>query len=179
MSIESMIEETIGKEGRYSNHPSDTGGATMWGITEFTARKHGYTGDMKNLPREKAVAIYRQEYVIDPGFAKVEEISPLVAQELFDTGVNMGPDIPARWFQEWLNVFNKQGQLYPDIKEDAQIGPGTLSAFRAFLKTRGPEAEKVMFKMLNCDQGVRYKTLSQRRQANEDFTWGWARARIA
>src|SRR3546814_15941930 len=68
MTIESMIETTIGKEGRYSNHPADRGGETMWGITERVARRHGYTGPMRALPRAKAVAIYRQEYAIDPGF---------------------------------------------------------------------------------------------------------------
>ena len=41
MSIESMIEATIGKEGGYSNHPADRGGPTRWGITERVARdKH-------------------------------------------------------------------------------------------------------------------------------------------
>lgn len=179
MSIESMIEATIGKEGDYSNHPSDRGGPTRWGITERVARRHGYTGDMRALPREKAIAIFREEYAIRPGFAAVAEISPRIGEELFDTGVNMGPAIAARWFQEWLNAFNAQGRLYPDIKEDADIGPGTLAAFRAYLKARGPEAEAVMLRALNCSQGERYKLLARGRAANEDFAYGWVRTRVA
>jgi lysozyme family protein len=179
MTIETMIEATIGKEGGYSNHPSDRGGPTRWGITERVARANGYTGDMRELPREKAVAIYRQEYAVKPGFAAVAEISPAVGEELFDTGVNMGPAVPSIWFQEWLNAFNGQGKLYADIREDGDIGPGTLKAFRDFLRVRGAEAEKVMLRALNCSQGERYKTLVRNRAANEDFAWGWVRTRVA
>lgn len=179
MTIESMIETTIGKEGGYSNHPSDTGGETMWGITARVARANGYAGPMRDLPRDRAVAIYRQEYAIKPGFAAVAEIMPMVGEELFDTGVNMGPALPSLWLQEWLNVFNQQGKLYADIKEDGQIGPGTLAALRAFKAKRGADAEKVLFRALNCSQGERYKVLSQKRPANEDFTWGWLRTRVA
>lgn len=179
MTIESMIEATIGKEGGYSNHANDTGGETMWGITIAVARANGYTGPMRSLPRDKALAIYRQEYAIKPGFAAVAEIMPMVGEELFDSGVNMGPALPALWLQEWLNVFNQQGALYPDIREDCQIGNGTLAALRAFKAKRGGDAELVLFRALNCSQGERYKVLSQKRPANESFTWGWLRTRVA
>lgn len=33
------------------------GGPTNWGITQATARAHGYTYDMRNLTREQALAI--------------------------------------------------------------------------------------------------------------------------
>lgn len=179
MSIEAMIEATIGKEGGYSNHPADKGGPTKWGITERVARKFGYGGDMRELPRDKAVAIYRQTYAIDPGFAAVAEIMPAVGEELFDTGVNMGPAVPAIWLQEWLNAFNNGGALYPDIREDGDIGPGTLAALKAFKAARGADAERVLLKALNCSQGERYKSLSRNRAANEAFTWGWLRTRVA
>lgn len=179
MTIEAMIEATIGKEGGYSDHPSDTGGATMWGITERVARKHGYRGDMRRLPRATAVAIYRQHYAIDTGFAAVAQINAAIGEELFDTGVNMGPAYPALWFQEALNLFNAQGQLYPDIREDGDIGPATLAALRAYLGARGADAEPVMLKALNSAQGERYKLLARSRAANEDFAFGWFRTRVA
>ena len=134
---------------------------------------------MHDLPRATAVAIYRQEYAINPGFAAVAEVDQAVAAELFDTGVNMGPSIPALWFQEWLNAFNDQATLYPDIREDGDIGPATIAAFRSYLAKRGADASKVMVAALNCDQGARYKALSRGRAANEDFTYGWVRARVA
>jgi lysozyme family protein len=179
MSIDSIIDATVGKEGAYSNHPSDRGGPTKWGITERVARKNGFKGDMRDLPRAEAVRIYRNEYFITPGFAEVAKISLAVAEELFDTGVNMGPDVPARWFQEWLNAFNQQGRDYPDIREDADIGPGTLNAFEAFRAKRGPAAaDRVMLKALDSDQGARYKLLTRTRAANEDFAFGWMANRI-
>jgi lysozyme family protein len=184
MTIESMIETTIGKEGRYSDHPSDRGGKTMWGITEAVARAHGYNGDMADLERGRAVAIYRQVYLIAPGFARVASLSPAVAEELFDTGVNMGPSVPALWFQQWLNALNRQGRDYADIPEDADqpkggIGPRTIEAFRKLRERRGAEAaDAVMLKGLNSDQGARYKQLARSRTANEDFVFGWLANRV-
>lgn len=178
MSIESMIDTTIGKEGDYSNHPADRGGPTRWGITEAEARSSGYKGDMRALPRATAVAIYRLKYAIRPGFAAVAEISPAVGEELFDTGVNMGPSVPALWFQQALNGLNHGGKLYADIKEDGDIGPATLTAFRAYRKARGAEADSVMLKALNCLQGARYVDLARGRAANEAFLFGWLRTRV-
>lgn len=178
MTIETMIETTIGKEGGYSNHPADRGGPTKWGITERVARRNGYTGDMRDLPRSTAVAIYRNEYAIRPGFDAVAAISPKVGEELFDTGVNMGPDVPARWFQMALNALNNGGALYPDITEDGDIGPGTLGAFKSYLTKRGKDAESTMLKALNALQGARYIELSRSRSANEAFTFGWLRTRV-
>lgn len=178
MSIDSMIEATIGKEGGYSNHPADTGGATRWGITERVARANGYQGDMKVLPRETAVAIYKAQYAIKPGFADVATISPKIGEELFDTGVNTGPARPILWFQQALNALNDGGKLYPDIMEDGDIGPTTLKVFRAYLKTRGAEAESVMLKALNVLQGAFYLEITRNRVANEAFTYGWLRTRV-
>ena len=175
MTIDEMIDRTIGHEGKYSNHPNDTGGETMWGITHWTARANGYAGSMAQMPRSEAVRIYRQQYADRPGFSEVAKLSPAVGAELFDTGVNMGPDIPARWFQELLNTFNNEGRYYPDIIEDADIGPATMRAFKAYLVRRPHDGEEVMLKALNCLQGARYVSLAQRRQKNEAFVFGWFR----
>jgi lysozyme family protein len=178
MSIDSMIEATIGKEGGYSNHPADTGGPTRWGITQRVARANGYNGDMKTLPRETAVAIYKAQYAIKPGFADVAAISPKIGEELFDTGVNTGPARPILWFQQALNALNDGGKLYQDILEDGDIGPTTLKVFRAYLKARGAEAESVMLKALNALQAAFYLEISRNRSANEAFTFGWLRTRV-
>jgi lysozyme family protein len=179
MTIDDMIEATIGKEGRYSNHPSDRGGETMWGITIAVARRNGYHGSMRDLPRSEAVRIYREEYLVRPGFANVASISPAIAEELFDTGVNMGPGVPSRWLQEWLNALNRQGKDYRDIAEDGDIGAGTLAALGHLIKARGRDAaESVMLKGLNCSQGERYKQLARGRISNEDFVFGWLANRV-
>lgn len=173
MTIESMIDATIGKEGGYSDHPADTGGATRWGITEAVARAGGYKGDMRALPRETAVAIYRQQYAIKPGFAAVAEIYPDLGEKLFDVGVNMGPAHPARWLQEWLNLLNQGGKLYGDIVEDGAIGTGTLRALKAFKAVRGPEGEQRLLLAIRGDQVARYKAIAQSKASQEAFIYGW------
>jgi len=176
--IDQIINNTIGKEGRYSNHPSDLGGPTMWGITEKVARANGYTGDMRNLPRSEAVQIFRSEYLIKPGFDRVMLLSEAIAEELFDTGVNMGVEIAGGFLQRALNVFNQQGKLYPDLKPDGVVGKNTRGALEAFLKHRGRDGEIVMLTALNAMQGERYIYLCEKREKNEDFVFGWFLNRV-
>lgn len=173
MSIESMIEATIAKEGGYVNHPADRGGPTNWGITQAVARANGYQGDMRNLTRAQAVAIYRSEYAIKPGFAAIAEIYPKIGEELFDTGVNMGPARPSIWLQEWLNALNQGGKLWPELKEDGKIGPATLAALRAYKAQRGADGEARLLKALNGDQAVRYKQIARANPSQEAFVYGW------
>jgi len=99
MNLDEMIEEVIAREGDYVNHPADRGGPTRWGITEAVARSQGYAGDMRKLPREEAAAIYRRLYWLKPGYDRVAGLAPEVAAELFDTAVNMGPDVATGFFQ--------------------------------------------------------------------------------
>ncbi len=173
MTIEAMLDTLIGKEGAYSNHPSDTGGETMWGITIGTARANGYAGSMRNMTREQAKAIYRAKYWEGPGYAAVALQSPAVAEELFDTGVNMGPSVGSTFLQRLLNGLNRQGVDYGDISVDGDLGPGTLAALKAYRAKRGAEADKVLLKGLNALQGARYIALAEGRGKNEDFLHGW------
>lgn len=176
--IEEALERLIAKEGGYSNNPADKGGETCFGITARIARANGYTGLMRNLTREQAKAIYRQQYWIGPDFASVASLSPAIAEELFDTGVNMGPGVASEFLQRALNALNDQGRLYPDIAVDRDIGPATLRSLKAFREHRGKEGEAVLLRALNCLQGERYITLAEKRQANEGFLYGWLRTRV-
>lgn len=177
-SVDQLIDGLIGREGRYSNHPSDTGGETMWGVTATVARANGYTGRMIEMPRAAAGAIYRNEYFTKPGFDKVYALSQPIAEELFDTGVNMGVSIPGPWLQRILNVLNREQADYADIAVDGKIGPGTVNALRGYLNRRGADGEKVILRLLNCLQGVRYIEITEKRAANEAFTHGWALNRL-
>ncbi|MGS6271964.1 glycoside hydrolase family 108 protein, partial [Enterobacter hormaechei] len=88
MTKDDIFNTILGKEGGYVDHPNDKGGPTNWGITQATARAHGYTGDMRNLTREQALAILESDYWYGPRFDQVAEVSPSIAAELCDTGVN-------------------------------------------------------------------------------------------
>lgn len=177
--IEEALDRLIAKEGGYSNDPRDTGGETMFGVTARVARANGYAGSMKAMTREQAKAIYRSQYWIKPGFADVSLINQAVAEELFDTGVNMGPGNASEFLQIALNGLNNQARDYPDIGEDGDIGPGTLAALRAYLAKRGKDGEAVLVKALNCLQGARYIDLARGRMSQESFLFGWLRTRVA
>lgn len=44
------------------DHPADRGGPTRWGLTEAVARRNGYDGPMRALPRSVAADLYRRLY---------------------------------------------------------------------------------------------------------------------
>ncbi len=179
MNKDQIIAGVVGREGGFVDNPDDRGGATHWGVTERVARAHGYTGHMRDLPRETAVAIYEADYWTGPRFDQVAAISPAIAEELCDTGVNMGPAVQAIMLQRWLNVFNQKGALYPDLAADGQIGPRTLVALKTYLAKRGAEGEAVLLKALNSSQAARYLELAEQREANETFVYGWIKERVA
>lgn len=178
MTIDHLIDDVIAREGGYSNHPADRGGATRWGITEAVARAHGFGGDMRVFPRDEAAAIYRRIYWLGPGFAAIAERAPALAAELFDTGVNMGPAVAGRFLQRALNALNRNAKDYPDIAIDGAIGPVTLTALDSFINLRGAAGETVLIKAVEALQGERYLTLAESRPANEAFLYGWLANRI-
>ena len=178
MDVDELIDDVIGREGGYSNHPADRGGPTRWGITEAVARAHGFAGDMRALPREEAAAIYRRIYWLRPGFDRVAEIAPRIAAELFDTGVNMGTGTAAGFLQRALNALNRAARDYPDIAVDREIGPRTLSALDGFLKARGKGGETVLLRAMEALQGERYIALAERRPSQEAFLYGWLANRV-
>ncbi|UAN65907.1 glycoside hydrolase family 108 protein [Serratia sp. JSRIV006] len=179
MTKDQIFNAILGKEGGYVNNPADKGGATRWGITEVVARAHGYSGDMRQLSRETALAILTADYWTGPRFDLIADVSPVIAAEICDTGVNMGPSVPAKWLQRWLSAMNNGGKLYPDLIPDGQIGPRTVSALKSFLLARGKEGESVLLKALNCSQAARYLELAEQRPANEAFLYGWVKERVA
>jgi lysozyme family protein len=179
VNFEPFIDSILAAEGGYSDHPADRGGPTMYGITEAVARQNGYDGPMKELPESLAREIYRKRYIVRPGFDKVAAVSPIVAAELIDTGVNMGPAVAAVMLQRWLNGFNAQGSRYADLFVDGRIGEVTLTALRAFLKWRGAEGERVLVTALNCTQGARYLEIAENNPRQESFLYGWLRSRVS
>jgi lysozyme family protein len=178
MEFETLVDQLIDREGGYVNNPGDAGGATRFGITEGIARRHGFVGDMRCLPRTEAVAIYRRLYWLRPGYDKVAALAPRIAAELFDTAVNMGVGVASGFLQRALNALNRNGRDYRDLAVDRAIGPRTLSALEAFLTVRGASGESVLLKAIEALQGARYIDLAERRPANEAFLYGWLANRI-
>ena len=179
MHVDELIDALIDREGGYANHPSDRGGPTKYGITEAVARAHGYSGAMRDLPRDEAAAIYKRLYWLRPRFDQVAKRSRAVAAELFDTGANMGPAVAATFLQRALSALNRDRSDYPDLVPDGRIGPATLAALDSFFELRGRDTgETVLLRALDALQGERYIRLAERRPANETFLYGWLANRI-
>lgn len=178
--VAELIDEIIRVEGGYSDNPNDSGGKTKYGITEKVARANGYTGDMRDLHIELARGIYYRRYVVEPGFDKVMLLSPVIAAELVDTGVNMGPAVAGKFLQSALNAFNQRGTLWPDLVVDGGVGQKTISALASHLRKRGErDGVRVLLVALNALQGARYIELSQMGEhKNEDFVFGWMLNRV-
>lgn len=177
--FDALSEKVIALEGGYSNDPHDAGGETMFGITKAVARENGYAGPMSAMTRADAKAIYRAKFWAKPGLYLVAPLSAVIAEELFDTGVNMGTGTAGQFFQHALNALNRGGADYPEIKVDGGIGPATAAALRSYLAVRGLRGERVMLTALNCLQGARYIALADDIPPDESFLFGWLANRVS
>lgn len=122
MNFDEAFDRLIGHEGSYSDHPSDPGGRTMWGITERVARAHGFTGDMRTFTRDEAKRIYQADYW-EP--IRAEELSQQVRFDVFDGAVNSGVKQSIKWLQAAVGA-----------QPDGVIGPKTLHAVSAMTPDR-------------------------------------------
>lgn len=173
-AFQTVFERTNGLEGAFSDDPNDAGGATKFGITEKLARAHGYVGSMRDLSLPEAMRIAKLEFWDSMRLDSVVLISFAVAQEMYDTRFNTGQC----FLQRCLNKFNRQEKLYPDVVEDGNIGPQTVAALNAYVVKRGAKAESVMMKALNAMQGAYYMSITDRKEVNEEFIFGWFDNRV-
>ena len=113
MDFDQAFTKLLWHEGGYVNHPNDPGGETNWGVTKAVARDFGYTGSMRDLPRDTAKRIYRVKYW---DAIKADEMPDAVRYPLFDAAVNSGVGQAARWLQRALGV-----------ADDGKIGAITIA----------------------------------------------------
>lgn len=90
-TYDDALARLLAHEGGYTNHPSDPGGPTNWGITIHDARlcwKAGATAaDVKAMPLSAAKAIYRAKYW---DAQRCDELPAGLDYAVFDYGVNSG-----------------------------------------------------------------------------------------
>ena len=169
-----LIDELIAREGDFVDHPADRGGPTRYGITEQVARAHGYTGDMRALPRDTAAAIYREQYWTTPHFDAIDAIEPTIAAELFDGGVNMGTARASMWLQRALNLLNRGASDYPDMGVDGQLGAVSRAALQSYRRARpGAEGLAVLLWMIRAFRTGRYAEIAEANPSQEVFEYGW------
>lgn len=178
-AFDSAFAKTGRAEGVYSNDPNDAGGETKFGITKAEARAHGYTGAMRDMPLSVARQIMRDGYWDLLRLDSVAPRSQRIAEELFDSAINMGVGTAGRFLQRALNVLNRGATDYPDLTVDGVVGPMTVFSLGKFLDRRGPQGETVMLRALNALQGARYVEIAENKPSQEGFEYGWFNQRVA
>jgi lysozyme family protein len=133
---------------------------------------------MRLLTWDTAKAIYKQLYWLRPHFDQVADRYPRIAEELFDTGVNMGPKRAGEFLQVALNVLNRQHSDYPDIGVDGDLGPEAVAALDGFKAKRGAAGEAVLLTAVDCLQGAKYIAIALADPSQETFVYGWLANRI-
>jgi lysozyme family protein len=90
-SYEDALRRLLLHEGGYTDHPSDPGGPTKYGITIYDYRKYekpnATAADVRAMPIAQAKAIYRAKYW---DAQRCDELPAGVDYTVFDYGVNSG-----------------------------------------------------------------------------------------
>jgi lysozyme family protein len=129
-NYDACLKFTLRQEGGYTNHPSDPGCPTNWGITIHVARlywKKGATAaDVKAMPLSVAKEIYRARYWNLIGGDNLEYGLDL---STFDAAVNSGVGRGPKWLAQ---ARKGGGDLKTIIKRMAQIRRSFLQGLKTF-----------------------------------------------
>lgn len=176
-------KKTAAIEGGYANNSNDRGGETYKGI----ARKihpdwKGWTfidgikasfGTSAQVINQQAAKNLSLQALVNH-FYKVNFWDALnldslnsqrVANELYDTAVNMGTGRAGLFFQRCLLVSTRDY-----LKLDGQVGNKTISVFNELSETD----KYMVWKLFNCLQGERYISICEADPTQEIFMRSWA-----
>lgn len=166
------VDIVLRHEGGFSMHPSDPGGATNYGITLATLRDlHGdgwLNGDLDGdgdvdpedvrlLPREMAVEIYRGQWW---NRYRYGELPGPVAVKTFDLSIVSGPGRAHRLLQQALRAAGRP------VTVDGILGPKTRQAAREALPC-------ALVPALRSEAAGFFRGLTIARPALEVFLAGW------
>lgn len=172
---ENIIRRKTAIESGYVNNKADLGGETNWGITIATAREYGYTGAMKDLPKQTAFDIYDKLWWQRLRLDEIVKFQPFLADRLFDFSINAGRKNAMIALQRILNSLNYMEQFWPDLVVDGAIGDKTINAIKSLQAKRGAEGMAILAMTLTHFQTYYYLDISEKRKQNETFTYGWFR----
>ncbi len=167
-------------EGGYSNNPADAGGETYkgiarnrqsrwkgWKIVDQLRRQANFPKNLDGNQELQGLVheMYKKEYWDSMKLDDVKD-QP-IANEMFDTGVNMGIGRAGIFLQRVLNVANKGEKLYPNLKVDGQVGKVTVAALNSHPQQRN------ILAALNALKGAQYITICENNPSQEVFFNGW------
>ena len=182
--FEISFEATMKNEGFYSDHPSDPGGETYLGIARNLEPGKSWIGwktidgcktldkpigeNERRFLRPLVQTFYHDEYWVKSGAIHID--SQLIANELFDTAVNLGYVRAVRILQEALNKLNRRQVSYPNIAVDGLFGGATQQTVKVCLE-KEKDNEKNLYTTMNLLQGCYYASKPED-SSEEDFWRG-------
>lgn len=177
-------EKTLKVEGGYANHPADKGGETYKGIARnFWPLWTGWAlidqyKESATFPKnikDADMDIHVQRFYKDNFWDKLSLTSindQDIAEEVFDTAVNMGTATAVRMLQRACNLLNNNGKLYKEIDVDGKIGPNTIGVVNSH------PYPSTLYNLLNVLQGARYVEIVEKSPSQEVFMRGWLNTRV-
>jgi lysozyme family protein len=104
-NYDASLARVLKHEGGYTNHPSDPGGPTNFGITIHDYRRYikanGTAADVRNMQLADAAKIYRARYW---HALRCDELPAGLDYAVFDYGVNSGIGRAAKVMQRLLGI---------------------------------------------------------------------------
>ena len=186
MSFENCFNKLMVHEGRgkLTNTPGDRGMETFsgisrrywpdwpgWAYIDGMRVGGGFPYNLENNEVLDALVknFYEQNYYRPLGG---DELPENVGFEVFEVAVNCGVLPAVCLMQEALNLLNRDGKLWADLKVDGKFGPNSIKALRACLASsiRGPD---VLCLLLNRLQAEHYIKLCRTDRSQEEFLVGW------
>jgi lysozyme family protein len=171
---------SMNHEMGYVDHPNDRGGETYRGITR---RSHGAWDGWSIIDGYKDHADFLNRLETDPHLPNLvnalyktnywdpmmldDVVNQKIANELFDTSINMGRKTAAKFLQQALNLLNRNEKSFPDLVEDGIAGFRTITALNKYRN------EAAMIKTLNGLQFCKYRNICENDKSQEVFFHGW------
>lgn len=146
------IVKTLAREGgsRFTDIANDRGGATKYGISQAAYP----TIDIPNLTEQQARDIYKRDYW---DRIRGDDIhAQLIAENIFDTAVNMGTRTASRLVQITLSI----------VPADGVIGSESLAVINQ-------QDEKIFIAHFTLAKIARYAKICMNDKTQSKFLLGW------
>ena len=150
--FDAAVTKTLINEGgaRITDDPNDRGGLTKYGISQRSYPNE----DIRNLTEQRAKEIYKRDYWDKVNGDNIQ--SQQVAENIFDTAVNMGP-----------KTANRLAQMALEIEPvDGISGPQTVGALNA----KDPESFIAEYTIAKI---ARYAAICNRNRTQTKYLLGW------
>ncbi len=176
------FEESVGyvlaNEGIWSNHPSDPGGPTFWGISLRYLEQSGLdidkdgdidVDDVRSLTRTDAIIVYASDFWKPLSLDFMA--SQAVATRVLDMAVNMGKVRAVRILQAAVNALLADGEedeeeAPEELEVDGVLGPKTLAAVEKL-------DDVSLMRVLRQKHAEFYEKLVEKRPELGVFLNGW------